>query len=96
MKFQYESINHDKNLPVKIFLHNLRNSPYHWHEDIELLFVLKGSIKVVCGKKTIMLKEKDLNLINSNEIHSTGADEDNLTLVIQINVEYFEHYYPDF
>ena len=55
MRNGYEFVNHDDRLPIRVFLHDVRRSPRHWHEDIELLFVLRGSISVVLGSERILL-----------------------------------------
>lgn len=96
MKYPYELINHEEKLPIKVFLHNINQYPIHWHEEIELIFVLQGTIKIIEENKSFELKEGDLILINSNMLHSSEYIEQNTTLVMQIDVKYYEKFYPNF
>ena len=33
-------------------------SPRHWHDHIEIIYVVSGSLQVVCGENEYTLKEK--------------------------------------
>ncbi|MBU3146869.1 helix-turn-helix domain-containing protein [Clostridium sp. CF012] len=94
--YKYEVINHDERLPIKIFLHNINKYPVHWHEDIEIIFVLEGSIKITEEYKDYVLKEDDIFLFNSNVMHSSEYINQNTTLVIQFDTKYFENYFTGF
>ena len=94
--YYFEKINHNKNLPMRIFLHNLRSAPHHWHSEMELLLVLNGSITIECEGGSHLLKTNDLFLINGNMAHATSALQDNLVLVLQIDREYFDGVCPGF
>src|SRR5690554_5195421 len=69
----------------------------HWHKHMEILFVLSGEIILNLGKEELILKEKDLILINTTDIHSTRKSEgDNLVLGMQIDTEFFNRLVPGF
>lgn len=98
MEYRYENIEHDSKIPIKIFTHTLEQFPYHWHEDMEILFVLKGTIEVFVDREVTFLKEGDIFLINSNEIHyvkSTNYLEKSQLLVLQFNKEYLNKFNID-
>ena len=62
----------------------------HWHDEIEILLVLEGSVNIRMGDKTHLLHEDDLILINNREIHNIiKTQENNILLEIQIKQEYF-------
>lgn len=82
---QYESVIHAQTLPYKIFLNNVNKCKAHLHNDIELLFMLKGSIQVIKGGKEYILEKDDLLLINGNEIHLIYGINDNIILIFQID-----------
>lgn len=42
---------------------------HHWHKQIELLLLLKGEAVCKCNSQTYNIKEGDLIVVNSNEIH---------------------------
>ncbi len=59
------------NFQVKFFS---QISPFgllpHWHEHIELLYFVKGSCEFFCDGKSSIVKEGDLVVVNSTEIHT--------------------------
>lgn len=96
MKYLYENIEYKLNTPIKIFAHCLEQFPYHWHEDMEIVFVVKGTVEIFIDKEVNILKEKDIFLINKNEIHyvkSANPLEKSQLLVLQFNTEYLNKYY---
>lgn len=97
MGYKYEIIRPEGKLPIKAIIHSVDTFEIHWHNEIELLLVLEGSINVQIGEEKYDIRENDLILINSNELHSTKRiKESNIILALQINDEYFNYYYPQF
>lgn len=86
--YTYENIEMDDHLPVHLFLHSTHQVPNHWHDSIEILFVLKGKLELFTKDRFTELNEEDLFLINANEIHAIKAEENNLVLALQIPVSY--------
>ena len=41
----------------------------HYHQNLDMLYVLSGSVDVVIDDKEYHLKEEDMILINSNKRH---------------------------
>ncbi|MBU3136363.1 helix-turn-helix domain-containing protein [Clostridium gasigenes] len=98
MEYRYENIEHKLNIPIRIFTHYLEQFPYHWHEEMEMLFVLKGTVELFIDKEVNILEEGDIFLINRNEIHyvkSTNPLESSQLLVLQFNTEYLNKYYAN-
>lgn len=56
MRYQYEQIDYQINLPINIFTHTVERFPYHWHEDTEILFVLEGELEVRLNQDKYNLK----------------------------------------
>jgi len=52
--------------------------PWHWHEEVEILIVKKGSVKFSFPDKTTILNEGQGCFINSNVLHTahTVMDDD--------------------
>ena len=91
MSYQFENVEHYKNLPIRVFFHSIKECSYHWHRDIELLFVLKGMILVQADYRDILLKRNDLFLIDSGDIHFTHeSGEKNLILALQIDPSFID------
>jgi len=98
MEYLYESIIHQKDLPIKIFTHTLEQYPYHWHEDTELLLILSGACEMRIGHDHILLAEDDLFIINKNEIHFTRSIvpfEKTQILVLQFDLAYYNRFNSD-
>ena len=93
----YEVVITEDAAPVKAIVHGIRKFGMHWHEELEIVLVLKGSIKIRIGENLYILKENDLILINSKEIHSTEkTNEENMVLALQIHPDYYRYFYPEF
>lgn len=97
MKHKHEIIMGYRGLPFKISTHKVEKIGTHWHEHLEILLVLKGSVEIRINNQLYTVKEDDILLINSHEIHSTRrTEEDNLLLLIQLDGRYYSTYYPEF
>jgi AraC-like DNA-binding protein len=73
----------------------VNNVLFHWHKDIEILLVTEGSTVVNTGRKQYLLKEDELLIINSNEIHGlTRTHDTNTMLVVQFDPMLCKEYYP--
>lgn len=97
MGYKYEFIIGEEILPVKTIIHSVNELDLHWHDKIEIIFILEGSVNVNIGKETYLLQENDLVLINTNELHSTRRTKDeNVLLAVQIDLEFYKHCFPKF
>ena len=91
-----EYVDYLKDLPINIFFTSIKEYPLHWQDAIEVLFVLKGSVTLGVESETYNLNERELEIINPNEVYRMESeDEDNLVLLIQIDPGFFERYYDD-
>ena len=97
MSYKYEVVMGEEAIPVKTIIHSVNELDLHWHNKIEIIFVLEGSVNVSIGKETYLLQESDLILININELHSTRKTKDkNVLLAVQIDPEFYKHCFPKF
>lgn len=91
-----EHIEYLKDLPINIYLANIMEYPFHWQDCIEILFVLKGTITLGVETETYTLVDKEMEIINPNEVYRIeSSDPDNLVLIIDIDPNFFERYYDD-
>ncbi len=62
----------DKNLPVKIFLHNKATCvvPNHWHNSLEINYMIKGQAKSFINGIEEQLNDDEIQIINIGEVHS--------------------------
>ncbi len=95
MGYNYELVMEGEAEPVKAIIHSVNEFDLHLHDRIEIIFVLEGSVNVKIGKETYCLKENDLILVNTNELHSTRRTNDkNVLLALQINPEFYRNCFP--
>ncbi|WP_088816301.1 MULTISPECIES: helix-turn-helix domain-containing protein [Listeria] len=80
----YEMIQTEDKLPFRLLIHRLTATSSHWHDSIEIIFVLKGSISLYTNLKSHQLSENDIFLVNANQIHALHGHESNTLLVLQI------------
>lgn len=75
---KYEQHSFKTNTKPYIFkrysIHKSMTDYTHWHESIELLYITKGSGCVNCNFKTIDVKEGDIFVINSENLHMVNSD----------------------
>lgn len=57
MNYIYENIQFNNNTPIKIFVHSLNYVQNHWHDALEILFVLKGNISIRINNCVYQLRE---------------------------------------
>lgn len=93
----YELIKYTENLPFKIIILNAQNQNYHWHKEMELIFLLKGNVTIEMKDKKYKLSEKDLFLINRFDIHSITPEKgENVMLTLQFDPVFFDQYCDEF
>lgn len=95
MKYPYESVVINEEIPMFLLMTSVKYVAMHWHDRIEFLFVLKGSVHVVVGKEEYFLQENDLLLINNNEIHGVESSQDNRLLILQIPISFIKKFYKN-
>lgn len=66
------------------FLTNNHIVPNHWHPHLEVLYILQGSMKVICNEVNYVLNSGDLFIVNSGDIHYTKAIGQANLIMIQI------------
>lgn len=91
----YESIKFSSKTKINLFLHSVNYVQNHWHESLEILFILKGNVNIVIDDTLYNLKQEDVIVINMNEIHTVSADGDNMILALQIPIDFIKYHYED-
>lgn len=89
MEYRREIINFGERVPVRCFIHQLGHSGRHWHDSLELLFVLSGSVTIVVDGEKYVLDRDDVILINANSPHELSAGHCILAAV-QIKLSLFD------
>ena len=83
-------------LPVNVVTAKIDEYSRHFHDDIEIIYVISGKISVQNGYYRYELSQGDITIINEKEIHSfEKISENNMVMMVRINLEYFETYYKN-
>lgn len=70
-------------IPFKLFLHRLKTISMHFHDSIEILFLLSGSASIRTEDSLFNLIEDDIILLNPNQLHELESS-DCVMVVLQI------------
>lgn len=52
------------------------NVPWHWHEELEMIYLKEGNLKLKIPGKTFHFKQGEGAVINSNILHYAAAEPD--------------------
>ncbi|WP_042276338.1 GH39 family glycosyl hydrolase [[Clostridium] dakarense] len=91
----YESIKFSSKMQMNIFIHSVNYVQNHWHESLEILFVLKGNVNIVIDDTLYNLNQEDVIVINTNEVHTVSSNDDNMILALQIPIDFIKYHYED-
>jgi xylan 1,4-beta-xylosidase len=95
MNPDYEIVQYKHGLNARILVHGINQYRLHWHKELELILVVKGSVFVTLNGQKHRLEEDDLFLINSEEIHSTQGNGENILAVLQIKPDFYAGLLPE-
>ncbi len=91
-----EKIYYRDELPINVVTAHMEDYPAHFHDDLEIVYVLDGSISLKNGYYNYRLKAGDIFILNDREIHSfQRTEEDNMVMMTQINLNYFQNYHEN-
>ena len=71
----------------KVAISDVRHEWEHFHNEIELIYIISGSMTVCVDKTVIQLSKEDMMAVNTNEHHSIRASEDILYCSIYISYQ---------
>jgi AraC-like DNA-binding protein len=78
-------------------VYNIHEYTLHCHEDaIEIIFVLKGTVKVKASFEYFTLSEGDYVVVNREDSHKIWRQDknDNMVAVFHISLDYYHTYFP--
>jgi len=86
--------------PVNFSVQKVIEYPYHWHDCLEIILVLKGSVFVDVMKDPamidpVLLGENVIYVSTMKEIHGIfKTDEENLVLLMHIDTDFIKQHFP--
>ncbi len=103
MDYLYEVVKYNKNLPAMILPQNKpgwrSRTPFHWHKEIELIYMVEGHLDININGKEKSLDDNDLFLCNTEVIHMVDVEDDNRLnryLVVLLSYDFMRQFCPDF
>jgi hypothetical protein len=90
-----ERIEFKNGIPVNIFVRSGNKYPFHWHDALEIIQVLSGSVKIGMGNDNQVLKKGDIAITNMGEIHHMTGDGEDEILFIHIDGDFCCNVLPD-
>lgn len=79
-----------------IAIENIVQYPFHMQDNLRVLYVIKGSLKMVVVSGEWILNENDIEIININEPIQIKKDSDeNLVLILSIKSSFAKAHCPD-
>ena len=89
---EFELIRYSETLPARIELKQGKiDTPYHWHKEFELIYVMDGEVAVKVNTNDRVLHTDEFLLLNSAENHSLSA-ENAKCLILDISYEFAEKF----
>lgn len=89
MRYLYEFIEHEADMPFKLFVNSVNYIPFHWHKEVEILYILEGSVIMHLDQKQYTLKQDDVVVVNSMSVHQIEqSSDDNILLTLQFSPEW--------
>lgn len=83
-------------VPYEVYIRDIKDYKIHWHDYIEIIFVLSGSIKLIISSKEFELKERDMIFVNAGETHRIVSDNSkNMILVTRIDLKNYDTTYKN-
>ncbi|WP_164914434.1 helix-turn-helix domain-containing protein [Aminipila luticellarii] len=81
--------------PISITIARVTEYPFHYHQDVEFIYVLKGEIRLKNVCHHYLLKEGDIFTNSGHEIHGlTATDKENVVAIIEVSNRFFTQYFP--
>ncbi len=78
----------DSEFPVQMFVNDVSKKTWyftqHWHEHIELHYVLEGKTTLRLGQREFLAREGNLVIVNSNELHAGYCDGTHMRVLVII------------
>ena len=86
----YELVETNDSLPFDVSLNSVNYVPSHWHNSVEIIFVLRGTVEVRLHHEKRTLSEGDVLLINQCHVHEVIGLDRNIIATFLIPFSYLK------
>lgn len=95
----HEIVPLNQHIPIRIFYGHDKERSYivpHFHEDIEIIALKTGTLKLTDKTQNYFLKAGDIHIFNSNTIHSILSEDMSMeAVVLQISYKFVREFSPE-
>ncbi|MBP1963220.1 cupin domain-containing protein [Paenibacillus aceris] len=71
---------------MHLFVNSVAHVPYHWHKEVENIYVLQGAVTILVDQQQYDLKQDDIIVVNSMSVHKLERTlQDNVLLSLQFS-----------
>lgn len=83
----------EPNFPFRLFINEgYLSVPHHWHDEIEIIYMIEGGVKVGVNNNMYNLQEGNILIISSGDIHYFLPEYNKSNrVVIQFNLSIFDN-----
>lgn len=94
----HENIILKPELNVKFDIYYTDNQiiPNHWHNDLEILYIIESSMDIKCNEKAYTLENGDFFIFNSGDIHYTHSKNATKVVLLQIPYDFLNRVIPNY
>ncbi len=90
-----ENIRFSPKTHIKIQLVDITEYPIHYHDCLEIIFVMEGSVIIKDGYYVSTIKKGDLWYVGCGDLHSiTKTNDSNILLIMHVDLNHFESIFP--
>ncbi|NLB24592.1 MAG: hypothetical protein GX828_04030, partial [Clostridiales bacterium] len=84
-----------KDVPYRAQFINVAQEDFHFHDELEIILVLKGTTHCKIHNVLYNLKASDVLIVDTTDMHRIfGTSKDAIILSMHIDVEFFLDLYP--
>ncbi len=91
---EFELVEHHKLQGIKAFLIDMNYRRPHLHSDLEIIYVLRGTLALTVDSKTYYVRKNEFIVINAYQLHELATPQQANLLILQINPKEYETFFP--
>lgn len=98
MNIYHEQVKTDAALPVRFEIYTTEGEyfPMHWHNSLEIVYILDGTMEVTVNDHLTRLFPNDFIIINSREAHSTHCIGATKVFLLQLPYRFLKEHIPEY
>lgn len=98
MHIIHEQVKTDAALPMRFDIYTTQGElvPMHWHNSLEIIYILDGNMDVTVKDHVTRLWSGDFMIINSREIHGTHCGSLTKVFLLQLPYHFLKEHIPEY